>query len=225
PRAAADGMLAALERQALEGDVRGAERTSRMVETLGHRMEDGGRAWQDPATGRIYRDVPIYVIRPDRRAFGPLELDGAQDPATEVLETPEDLLEQGYRDAALYGGTTRFVREVLPSLGGTSRIGPPGDLAGSLAGPRTKAVVVESPTNPSLDVVDLRAVCAAAHDHGVAVMVDNTFATPILQQPLRLGADLVMHSLTKALGGHSDLTGGALVGSRERLAEARSPMP
>jgi hypothetical protein len=99
PRAAADVVLATLERQALEGDVRGAERTSRMVETLGHRMEDGGRAWQDPATGRVYRDVPVYVIRPDRRAFGPLELDGAQDPATEVLETPEDLLEQGYRDA------------------------------------------------------------------------------------------------------------------------------
>ena len=99
PRAAADGMLAALERQALEGDVRGVERTSRIVETLGHRMDDGSRAWQDPATGRVYRDVPVYVIRPDRRAFGPLELDGAQDPATEVLETPEDLLEQGYRDA------------------------------------------------------------------------------------------------------------------------------
>jgi hypothetical protein len=99
PRAAADGVLAALERQALEGDVRGAERTSRMVEALGHRMDDGSRAWQDPATGRVYRDLPVYVVRPDRRAFGPLELDGAQDPATEVLETPEDLLEQGYRDA------------------------------------------------------------------------------------------------------------------------------
>jgi hypothetical protein len=99
PLAAADGVLATLERQAVEGDVRGAERTSRMVESLGHRLEDGSRAWQDPATGRVYRDVPVYVIRPDRRAFGPLELDGAQDPATEALETPEDLLEQGYRDA------------------------------------------------------------------------------------------------------------------------------
>ena len=99
PRAAADGMLATLERQALEEDVRGAERTSRIVESLGHRMDDGSRAWQDPATGRVYRDLPVYVIRPDRRAFGPLELDGARDPATEVLETPEDLLEQGYRDA------------------------------------------------------------------------------------------------------------------------------
>jgi len=128
--------------------------------------------------------------------------------------------------ASLYGGTTRLVREVLPALGVTSRIVPPADLArlGSLAGPRTKAVVVESPTNPSLDVVDLQAVCAAAHDHGAAVMVDNTFATPILQQPLSLGADLVMHSLTKALGGHSDLIGGALIGSRERIERARSLM-
>jgi cystathionine beta-lyase/cystathionine gamma-synthase len=70
--------------------------------------------------------------------------------------------------------------------------------------------------------VDLAAVTAAARDHGVAVMVDNTFATPVLQRPLCLGADLVMHSLTKALGGHSDIIAGALVGSRERIEKARS---
>jgi cystathionine beta-lyase/cystathionine gamma-synthase len=128
--------------------------------------------------------------------------------------------------ASLYGGTTRFVREILPALGVTSRIVPPRDLEkmGSVVGPRTKAVVLESPTNPSLDVVDLCAVAAGAHDHGVAVMVDNTFASPILQRPLGLGADLVMHSLTKSLGGHSDLIGGALVGSRERIDKARSLM-
>jgi cystathionine beta-lyase/cystathionine gamma-synthase len=129
--------------------------------------------------------------------------------------------------ASLYGGTTRLVREILPSLGVTSRIVSPADLAtrlGSFASPRTKAVVVESPTNPSLDVLDLGAVCAAAHDHGIAVMVDNTFATPILQRPLCLGADLVMHSLTKSLSGHSDLIGGALVGSKERIEKARSLM-
>jgi cystathionine beta-lyase/cystathionine gamma-synthase len=126
--------------------------------------------------------------------------------------------------ASLYGGTTRLVREVLPSLGVASRIVPPAELArlGALVGPRTKAVVVESPTNPSLDVLDLAAVAAAAHDHGLAVMADNTFATPILQRPLGLGVDLVMHSLTKALGGHSDIIGGALVGSRERIDKARS---
>ena len=128
--------------------------------------------------------------------------------------------------ASLYGGTTRLVREILPSLGISSRIVPPAELKqlGSLAGPRTRAVVVESPTNPSLDVVDPAAVSAAAHDHGVAVMVDNTFATPVLQRPICLGADLVMHSLTKALSGHSDIIGGALVGSRERIEKARSLM-
>ncbi len=126
--------------------------------------------------------------------------------------------------ASLYGGTTRLVREILPSLGIASRVVPPSELSklGTLVGPRTKALVVESPTNPSLDVLDLGAVCAAAHDHGVAVMVDNTFASPILQRPLGLGADLVMHSMTKSLGGHSDLIGGALVGSRERIDKARS---
>ena len=126
--------------------------------------------------------------------------------------------------ASLYGGTTRLVREILPSLGVSSRIVSPAALKdmGAVAGPRTRAVVVESPTNPSLDVIDLQAVAAAAHDRGLTVMVDNTFATPVLQRPLCLGADLVMHSLTKALGGHSDTVGGALVGSRERVEKARS---
>ena len=70
-----------------------------MVETLGHRTDDGGRAWQDPATGRSTATIALYVIRPDRRALGPLDLDGAEDPATEVRETPDDLVEHGYRDA------------------------------------------------------------------------------------------------------------------------------
>jgi hypothetical protein len=98
PRAVADGLLATLERQAVEADVRSAERINRMVETLGHKVDDG-HGWQDPATGRLYRDVSVYVIRPDRRGLGPLEWDGGEDPGTEVLEMPEDLAEQGYRDA------------------------------------------------------------------------------------------------------------------------------
>lgn len=99
PRALLDGLLATLERQAVEVDAATAERINRLVETLGHRTEDGGRAWQDPATGRQFRSFALYLIRPERRALGPLELDGGQDPGTEVVETPEDLLEQGYRDA------------------------------------------------------------------------------------------------------------------------------
>lgn len=126
--------------------------------------------------------------------------------------------------ASLYGGTTRFVREVLPSLGVTGRFFPPADLTrlDTLAGPKSRVLVIESPTNPILEVVDIAAVARLARQRGIALVVDNTFATPFLQRPLALGADLVMHSLTKALGGHSDVVGGALVGSRERIDRARS---
>jgi cystathionine beta-lyase/cystathionine gamma-synthase len=125
--------------------------------------------------------------------------------------------------ASLYGGTTRLVRDVLPSFGVASRLVAPGELLdiARLAGPRTRVVVVESPTNPVVDVVDLGAVAAAAHDRGLTVVVDNTFATPVLQRPLTLGADVVMHSLTKALAGHSDVVGGALIGRRELIEPAR----
>jgi len=126
--------------------------------------------------------------------------------------------------ASLYGGVTRFVRDVLPNLGIKTRIVPTSDLLrlSSVAGERSRLLLLESPTNPSVEVLDLRTITAAAHDKGIAVMVDNTFATPILQKPICLGADLVMHSLTKALAGHSDLIGGALVGSQERIEKARS---
>jgi cystathionine beta-lyase/cystathionine gamma-synthase len=125
--------------------------------------------------------------------------------------------------ASLYGGTARLIRDVLSGLGFPFRFVPPADLADipRLASPRTRLVVLESPTNPNLEVIDVAAVAAAAHRSGLLVMVDNTFATPVLQQPLALGADLVMHSLTKALSGHSDLIGGALVGSKERVGRAR----
>ncbi len=126
--------------------------------------------------------------------------------------------------ASLYGGTTRLVRDVLPGLGIGGRLVPLADLArlDRVAGPQSRVLVIESPTNPSLDVLDIAAVAASAHDRGIVLVADNTFATPCLQRPLRLGADLVMHSLTKALGGHSDLIGGALVGPRDRIERART---
>jgi cystathionine beta-lyase/cystathionine gamma-synthase len=125
--------------------------------------------------------------------------------------------------SSLYGGTGRLLQEVLPRLGVTARVLHPAELLrlAEVASPRARAVILESPTNPGVEVVDIAAVCAAAHERGLAVVVDNTFATPVLQQPLRLGADLVMHSVTKALAGHSDLVGGALVGSRARVDAAR----
>jgi cystathionine beta-lyase/cystathionine gamma-synthase len=126
--------------------------------------------------------------------------------------------------ASLYGGTTRSVREVLPLLGVPGRLVPLADLpqVDRLAGPASRVLVLEALTNPVLDVVDVAAVARAAHARGLTVVVDNTFATPVLQQPLQMGADLVMHSLTKALAGHTDVIGGALVGSRERIDRARS---
>jgi len=97
--ALADATEALLERQGLEQELRAALRLNRIVQTVGHRLEDGRRAWQDPATGRTYRDVSIYVVRPDRRSIGPLEWDGVVDPATEVPEETADLIDLGYRDA------------------------------------------------------------------------------------------------------------------------------
>src|SRR5262249_38531395 len=79
----------------------------------------------------------------------------------------------------------------------------------------TKMVWVETPTNPLLQILDIAAIADVAHKAGAWLAVDNTFASPYLQQPLKLGADLVVHSTTKYLGGHSDVVGGAVIGGRE----------
>ena len=128
--------------------------------------------------------------------------------------------------SSLYGGTTRLLRELFPSLGITTRFVAAAELErlSLVRSERTRAVIVESPTNPTLEIVDLAAVAAQARQHGLKLLVDNTFATPVVQRPLALGADLVMHSLTKALSGHSDLIAGALLGSRERIEKARGVM-
>jgi hypothetical protein len=99
PRAQTDAAVAALERQAVERDLEEAERMNRIVETLGHESSDGRRAWEDPATGRVFQRVSLYVVRPETRSLGPLELKSVADPRTEVLETLDDLAERGYQDA------------------------------------------------------------------------------------------------------------------------------
>jgi Patatin-like phospholipase len=99
PRARLDALLTTLEAQALATDVDETERINRIVGSLGHRTDDGGRAWEDPTSGRLLRELPFWLVRPERRSVGPAELDGARDPATEVVQTTADLLEQGYRDA------------------------------------------------------------------------------------------------------------------------------
>ena len=109
-----------------------------------------------------------------------------------------------------YGGTFRLVARVYADIGvewTAADLTEPDRLAESFT-PNTRIVWIETPTNPGLGIVDIAAVSAVAHAHGVLVVVDNTFATPYLQQPLALGADVVVHSTTKYLGGHSDTIGG-----------------
>ena len=121
-----------------------------------------------------------------------------------------------------YGGTYRLYARVLERWGVAHTPVPLGDLdavRAALEPGRTKVLWIETPTNPMLSVADIAALSAIAHENDVTVVVDNTFASPYLQQPLSLGADVVVHSTTKYLGGHSDVVGGALVTRHEALAE------
>jgi cystathionine beta-lyase/cystathionine gamma-synthase len=119
----------------------------------------------------------------------------------------------------VYGGTYRLFDKVFRRYGLTFSAVDAADVDAveSAITPATKMVWLESPTNPLLRVVDIDAVSEVAHSHGAMVCVDNTFATPYLQQPLHLGADVVVHSSTKYIGGHSDVVGGAIMTNHDEL--------
>ncbi len=113
----------------------------------------------------------------------------------------------------LYDGVHTLAREFMPRWGMAATVADlrdPDVLHRALTA-ETRAVWIESPSNPLLDVLDIRQLAGIAHEAGAELIVDNTFATPMLQRPLELGADIVMHSTTKFMGGHSDVQGGALV--------------
>ena len=114
----------------------------------------------------------------------------------------------------VYGGTYELLADNLPSLGveTTFLLGSELDRLPEVLGERTRVVFFETPTNPSMEVIDIARVAEAAREAGALTVVDNTFASPVNQQPLAHGADLVVHSATKYLGGHSDLTGGVVTG-------------
>lgn len=124
----------------------------------------------------------------------------------------------------LYGGTVAFLTNFLPRFGVRVRwISIPEALEPErCVGPATRLVVLESPTNPTLDVIDLARWAAAARAVGARTLVDNTFATPINQRPIALGIDLVAHSASKYLGGHSDIIAGALAGPTELMDRIRA---
>jgi cystathionine gamma-synthase len=120
-----------------------------------------------------------------------------------------------------YGGSFRLFATVLQRWGVTYTAVHLADLDAVRAAmrPETKVLWCETPTNPLLGVSDITALAGIAHEHGALLLVDNTFASPYLQQPLALGADVVVHSTTKYVGGHSDVVGGALVVADAALAE------
>jgi cystathionine beta-lyase/cystathionine gamma-synthase len=126
----------------------------------------------------------------------------------------------------VYGGTVKLFEQVLPRCGIRTRFIPYHDIAHAQRyfSRRTRMLFLESPTNPTLRCVDLPALCELGRKRKVCVVVDNTFATPILQKPLELGADMVLHSGTKYLGGHSDVTAGVVAGSKNWMEPARTTM-
>jgi cystathionine beta-lyase/cystathionine gamma-synthase len=121
--------------------------------------------------------------------------------------------------ADLYGGTFRLLERVFKPWGLVPRYTEDPSPSGfeRIVGPATRLVWIETPTNPLLQVIDIAKVAEIAHRDGAKLAVDNTFASPYLQRPLELGADLVVHSTTKYLAGHSDVIGGAVIGSRALL--------
>ena len=143
-----------------------------------------------------------------------------------ATSTVLELLDTGDHVVAmddLYGGSYRLFERVRRRSAGLDfsfvDLTDPATLERAIT-PRTRMVWVETPTNPLLKIVDLAAVSAVARKHGLLVVVDNTFASPILQRPLEHGADIVMHSATKYLNGHSDMVGGMLVaGGNAEVAE------
>jgi cystathionine gamma-synthase len=121
-----------------------------------------------------------------------------------------------------YGGTYRLIDKVFQAWGVTYRpvpVSDPAAVRNALQDRPARVLWVETPTNPLLSVADITALADIAHEAGALLVVDNTFASPYLQQPLALGADVVVHSTTKYLGGHSDVVGGALVLADADLAE------
>jgi cystathionine beta-lyase/cystathionine gamma-synthase len=124
---------------------------------------------------------------------------------------------------ALYGETARLLRERLPRLGITTTFVEDTSAAGyeRAIRPETRILYLETPANPTMAITDIRAIVALARDRGLRTVADNTFATPYCQRPLALGVDLVLHSMTKFLGGHGDAIGGVVAGEAALVDQVR----
>ncbi|QDL52788.1 O-acetylhomoserine aminocarboxypropyltransferase/cysteine synthase family protein [Rhodoferax aquaticus] len=144
-----------------------------------------------------------------------LALASGQAAVTYAIQTIAEAGDNIVATSALYGGTYNLLAHTLPQFGITTRFADARNLASfeGLFDDKTKAVFIESLSNPQGTVTDIAAIAAIAHRHGVPLIVDNTVATPYLLRPFEHGADIVVHSLTKYLGGHGTTIGGAIVDS------------
>lgn len=191
---------------------------------------DDVESWLDAAQGKTHGHIYSRNTNPTVAAFeGKVRDLETAEAATSfssgmaaISNTLLTLLSPGDRLVSIkdtYGGTNKFFIEFLPRFGIDVSLCDTSDhiaLENSIASGCT-VVYLESPTNPTIKVVDLARLAAAGRRHGAVVVIDNTLATPINQQPLKLGADLVIHSATKFLGGHADALGGVVCGRAELI--------
>lgn len=178
------------------------------------------RGYEYSRTGNPTREALEKLIAELEGGYAGFAFGSGMAAITAVLS----LLNSGDRvliSSNVYGGTFRVLDKVFNHFGITYTIADTADLSvfETQITPDTKAVIIESPANPLMTVTDIAAVSEIAHQHGLLVIVDNTFMTPYLQKPLALGADIVVHSATKYLGGHSDVVAGLAVVSTAELAE------
>ena len=192
--------------------------------------EQGGRLFAGEESGYFYSRIanPTLALLEQRLAT----LEGAEAALVTasgmgaITSTFWSLVEPGDEvlvDKTLYGCTHSYFRHGLERFGVRVRhldLTRP-ELLEAAVGDRTRVVYFETPANPNMRMVDIAAVAEIAHRHGLTVIVDSTYCTPYLQRPLDLGADLVVHSATKYLGGHGDLMAGAVVGSAETIDRIR----
>jgi cystathionine gamma-synthase len=182
-------------------------------------VRDGGYEYSRTANPtRTALEEALAALEGGRHGLAFASGMAASDVALRCLTRPGDHVILG-NDA--YGGTFRLLDKVLALWGveHTSVNLSDVDAVRAAVRPNTKVVWCESPTNPLLGIADIAALAAVAANAGAKLVVDNTFATPYLQSPLGLGADVVLHSTTKYLGGHSDVVGGALITSDDELNE------
>ncbi|MBB3759844.1 O-acetylhomoserine aminocarboxypropyltransferase/cysteine synthase family protein [Xanthomonas arboricola] len=214
-----------------------------IYQTVAYAFDDtqhGADLFDLKVQGNIYSRImnPTNAVLEQRVAaleggIGALALASGQAAVTYAIQTIAEAGDNIVSSSALYGGTYNLFAHTLPQFGIGTRFADyrdPQAFAG-LIDERTKAVFVESIGNPRGNITDIEAVAAVAHAHGVPLIVDNTVATPSLLRPIDFGADIVVHSLTKYLGGHGNSIGGAIVDSgrfpwaahKQRFARLNEP--